>query len=263
MNYSIQFIQSELKRAGFDPGPIDGIFGNKTLAALNKVEGLPKSWSTARKQVGFIQLTATKEHIDAGKIDGLWGPQTAFAYQSLLALRQHGTIPIIRRPGDIIDVNPHQWPSQKNEQDLIDFYGPVGKNQTSAQVPYPHIIAWNPSRSVSKITCHKKVAPSLDRILTRVKNYYGMDEIQRLRLNMWGGCLNVRKMRGGTRNSMHSWGIALDYDPQNNQLHWGSDRATFAQPEYTRWWEFWEEEGWVSLGRSRNFDWMHVQAAKL
>ena len=45
-------------------------------------------------------------------------------------------------------------------------------------------------------------------------------EIHRLRLDVWGGCLNVRKMRGGTRNSMHSWGIALDYDPQNNQLKW-------------------------------------------
>ena len=88
-------------------------------------------------------------------------------------------------------------------------------------------------------------------------------EIHRLRLDVWGGCLNVRKMRGGTRNSMHSWGIALDYDPQNNQLKWGSDRATFAQPDYNKWWEFWEEEGWVSLGRTRNYDWMHVQAAKL
>ena len=25
----------------------------------------------------------------------------------------------------------------------------------------------------------------------------------------------------------------------------------------------WEEEGWISLGRARDFDWMHVQAARL
>ena len=41
------------------------------------------------------------------------------------------------------------------------------------------------------------------------------------------------------------------------------DKATFAKPEYERWWQCWEEEGWLSLGRTRNFDWMHVQAAKL
>lgn len=28
-------------------------------------------------------------------------------------------------------------------------------------------------------------------------------------------------------------------------------------------WKCWEEEGWVSLGRQRNYDRMHVQAAKL
>jgi hypothetical protein len=27
----------------------------------------------------------------------------------------------------------------------------------------------------------------------------------------------------------------------------------FAQPEYDAWWRFWEEEGWVSLGRTKNY----------
>ena len=33
--------------------------------------------------------------------------------------------------------------------------------------------------------------------------------------------------------------------------------------DYDKWWEFWEEEGAVSLGRARDFDWMHVQFARL
>ena len=37
----------------------------------------------------------------------------------------------------------------------------------------------------------------------------------------------------------------------------------FWGPEYDAWWRCWESEGWVSLGRLRNFDWMHIQAAKL
>jgi len=263
MQIAIDFLQAELKRKGYDPGPIDGVMGSKTRAALAKVKDLPKSWPDERKAVGFIQLVATAEGIEAGKIDGLWGPQTSFAYNSLKQLRLTGALPPTWRPEEIQDVNPHSWPSQKNEQDLIAFYGEVGTNQTTIVLPYPHILAWDTAKKVTKFSCHKKVHDSMLRVLTKVKNHYGIQEISRLHLDMWGGCLNVRKMRGGSRFSMHSWGIAVDYDPENNQLNWGRDRATFAQPEYTRWWELWEEEGWLSLGRTRNFDWMHVQAAKL
>ena len=70
-------------------------------------------------------------------------------------------------------------------------------------------------------------------------------------------------MRGGSAWSVHTWGAALDFDPENNQLRWNRSRARFARPEYERWWRFWEEEGFVSLGRARDFDWMHVQAANL
>ena len=65
------------------------------------------------------------------------------------------------------------------------------------------------------------------------------------------------------RYSMRSWGIAIDDDPARNRLKWKRDRANFAKPDYDAWWRFREEEGWVSLGRSRNYDWMHVQAARL
>ena len=70
-------------------------------------------------------------------------------------------------------------------------------------------------------------------------------------------------MRGGTQYSMHSWGIAIDFDPERNQLNWGRDRARLAAADCVPFWDIWEAEGWVSLGRARNFDWMHVQAARL
>jgi len=35
------------------------------------------------------------------------------------------------------------------------------------------------------------------------------------------------------------------------------------QKDCEAFWKAWEEEGWLSLGRSRNFDWMHVQACRL
>ena len=73
----------------------------------------------------------------------------------------------------------------------------------------------------------------------------------------------VRELRWLHQRAMHSWGIAIDYDPDNNALHWGRDRASFALPAYDKWWDYWEAEGWVSLGRAKNFDWMHVQAARV
>ena len=102
----------------------------------------------------------------------------------------------------------------------------------------------------------------MKRVLTNTFNHYGYERIKDLRLDHWGGCLNVRRMSGGRKYSTHSWGIAVDYDPQHNRLKWGRDKAFFARPEYSKWWEFWENEGWTSLGRTRNFDWMHIQAAK-
>ncbi len=98
------------------------------------------------------------------------------------------------------------------------------------------------------------VHDSAQRVLKRVLEHYGADRITELRLDRWGGCLNVRKMRGGTKWSMHSWGVAIDYDTEFNKFKWGRDRATLAGSGYDAWWHFWEEEGWVSLGHMRNFE---------
>ncbi len=81
------------------------------------------------------------------------------------------------------------------------------------------------------------VITSLGRIWQKVKEVYGERDIKRLGLNQFGGCFNNRKMRQG--------------------------QATFARTEYDEWWNIGEEEGWVSLGRTIYFDWMHVQAARI
>ncbi|MCF8278324.1 MAG: M15 family metallopeptidase [Flavobacteriales bacterium] len=256
-------VQSELKLRGLYPGPADGIAGSATKAALDKVTELPKTWPLDRKLVGLLQLTAKDLGFETGPIDGLWGAQTAYAYEQLRHLRLFGVTPPVWRPEGNVVGNPNNWPTQRTDEELIAFYGQMGANQKSLALPYPHRLSWDMNKSVNAFQCHQKVHSSVVRVLTKVKNTYGMAEIQRLRLDVWGGCLNVRLMRGGDRYSTHSWGIAIDYDPENNQLKWGRDRASFARPEYEQWWQLWEEEGWVSLGRQHNFDWMHVQAAML
>lgn len=155
-----------------------------------------------------------------------------------------------------------RWPKQ-NAARMNAFYGKVGTNQKPLVCPYPMVLSWDTRTTISKFSINKNCHDSALKVLTRVREVYGLAEIKRLRLDRFGGCLNVRKMRGGSNWSIHSWGAAIDFDPDRNQLKWGRDQAAFAKPEYEEWWKAWEAEGWVSLGRERNFDWMHVQAANL
>jgi len=260
---AIRFVQARLNHKGLDAGPEDGILGPRTLAALDRVEEIPRSWSKERKLVAFVQLTARDMEIETGPVDGYWGPQTEYAFDVIQEVSEGSGEPRIWRPEELPDDNPLDWPTQRPEREISRFYGNVGKHQTRIDLPYSHKLAWNTRKTVHSFTCHEKVHDSLLRVLGRVLDHYGQEEISRLRLDLWGGCLNVRKMRGGTRYSMHSWGIAVDYDPTRNRLKWGRDRAVFATPDYDVWWRLWEEEGWTSLGRARNFDWMHIQAARL
>lgn len=267
---AVRLVQEGLAKAGHAPGRIDGKLGENTYAAVetvlaNRSGELPEEWtdwSGRRKCVAYLQLLCKEQGIEVGKIDGLWGPQTEFAYDTLAHHREHGVFPKHHRDETPLDVNPNGWPTQ-DQSDLMGFYGEIGKNQTRLELPFPHRLSWDLRKTVNAFSCHEKVHDSAQRVLKRVLAHYGPGRIKELRLDRWGGCLNVRKMRGGSQWSMHAWGIAIDYDTEFNRWKWGRDRATLARPEYDEWWRFWEEEGWVSLGRTKNYDWMHVQAAKL
>lgn len=263
----IKFIQQELNKMGYDAGIVDGDAGKNTKAALLKVPGNMGDWPFKKQAVAFIQLVCKNNNFNPGKIDGLWGSDTEFAYDEYVYFLENGEkrkpwrddeTPIPNGPSG----NPNNWPKEKTAE-FDAFYGQPGEdNLVRMQFPYPMRISWNLDTMAKSTRVHKKVKDSLQRVLTNVLNHYGLDEIKRLRLDVYAGCFKERPIRGGTRPSTHSWGIALDFDDQNNKLNWNSDKATFASPEYDKWWEFWEEEGWLSLGRARNYDWMHVQAAR-
>lgn len=154
-----------------------------------------------------------------------------------------------------------KWPKQ-DYTSMCNFYGPVGENMTLLDLPYPMKLAWETGTIVKRISCNQKVAQSLYKVLENVQKIYGKD-ISKLNLDLFGGCVNVRKMRGGSAYSTHSWGAAIDIDPDHNQLKWGKDRAAFGKPIYKEFLDAFEAEGWVSLLRARNMDGMHAQACLL
>lgn len=135
----------------------------------------------------------------------------------------------------------------------------AGTYLTQIQLPYPMRIAWDRKTSVSKMTCHKDIAEALEKVFAEILSVYGLPKIQELGIDLFGGCFNFRQMRGGTSYSVHAWGLAVDLDPERNQLKETSKTARFARPEYKPMIDIFYKHGFISLGREKNYDWMHFQ----
>ena len=197
-----------------------------------------KLWQTIQRKVGV-------------RPDGIPGQATAAAIADQLGI-------------DLADQQlqaaiKEVWP-RDIEAEMRAFYGDIGSGHTKLIPPYPLLYDGKP---IKTITVHERIADSVTRALTLALEHYGLDEIKRLRLNRFDGCFAPRKKRGGTSWSVHAYAAALDFDADNNRLEQDHRTALFARPEYEAWWRAWESVGAVSLGRARDFDWMHVQFARV
>lgn len=152
------------------------------------------------------------------------------------------------------------WPNQAGVRAFFGEPGSPACTSGKVKLPAKMRIAWDKETLIPSFSCHAKVADALTSIFTETYKHYGEGDWRKLGLDLFGGCYNYRKMRGGSSWSMHSWGIAVDLDPANNQLKWGRDRATFAKPVYEPFWKIVESHGFTSLGRKYNYDYMHLEA---
>lgn len=135
----------------------------------------------------------------------------------------------------------------------------VGTYLVSIKLPYPMPLAWDKNTKVSTMRCHKLVADKFTAVFNELLSVYGYEKIVELGIDLFGGCFNFRAMRGGSDYSRHSWGIAIDLDPERNQLKETSKTARFARPEYKPMIDIFYKHGFESLGREKNYDWMHFQ----
>lgn len=136
----------------------------------------------------------------------------------------------------------------------------TGSYLVSIKLPFPMKLAWDKNTIVKTMRCHKLVANQLIAIFTEILQVYGLAKIQELGIDLFGGCFNFRQMRGGSDWSRHSWGIAVDLDPERNQLKETSKTARFARPEYKQMIDIFYKHGFVSLGKEKNYDWMHFES---
>lgn len=65
-----------------------------------------------------------------------------------------------------------------------------------------------------KIYCNKDMVKPLEQAFTNLIQRNHVSE-----LKTWDGCFNIRKKRGLSSMSLHSWGIAIDVNAFENQLN--------------------------------------------
>lgn len=243
----VENAQRVLRAVAGYAGAIDGDVGAVTLAAARRVSGIDAvvrgGWSPERVAVAAAQIALGAAGHPAGPVDGFYGPQTDAAFEAWSGVN----LPV-------------------RQADMAAHYGPAGGPRCTAgriRVPWGMVLAWDEGTAIDTIRCHADVAASGQRAVDRIAAHYGPDGIRDLGLHLFGGCYNYRAKRGGTSLSTHAYGLAIDFDPERNRLRWGADRARLARPDAAAFWDAWEAEGWTSLGRARNFDWMHVQAVRL
>lgn len=260
-------LQQALHNKSLYNDEIDGIAGRNTIEAVHRLLIANKidfaHWDEERDRVAAEQIIMRDSGIEVGRIDGFMGPQTRSAFQEYIKLDRDKTAIGDDEPPHIsheVNTASPAWPRQV---DVPKFYGEMGQNQVMLPLPYPMKIAWDMKTIVNRISIHRKCAESALIVLKQVLEHYGHDEIVNMGLDLYGGSLNVRKMRGSNAWSMHSWGIAIDIDPDHNDLHTPFLKARFGRPEYQGWWDAWHGQNWICLGPDRNYDTMHSQAARL
>lgn len=147
-------------------------------------------------------------------------------------------------------------------KEIIEKYGEPGdKNLMAITLPFPMRIAWDLEHTVTKIQCHRLIADRLLCVFIELKAHYGIDKLKEMGIDLFGGCYNYRKMRGGNDWSRHSWGIAIDLDPARNGLKVGKPKAQFSKDEYKPMIDIFYKYGFLSYGREKNYDWMHFEIA--
>jgi peptidoglycan hydrolase-like protein with peptidoglycan-binding domain len=252
-------VQRAVAAAGLYRGPIDGILGRGSRGGIRaladaRAPAYRTAWTDARCLLAVEQAIMADAGFYKATIDGVDGPVTQ------TALERWQDFVTFDRPSPNPTAGVAQAVSWPRAAEMEKFYGKPGTNHTRIDPPYPVFYG---DKQVETILINERCAESALRILDGVLDYYGAARIHALGLDRFGGCFNNRTMRNGSRLSTHAFAAAWDWDAARNPLRATSRTAQMAKPDYAAFIDAHEAEGWISLGRARNFDWMHFQAARL
>ena len=163
------------------------------------------------------------------------------------------------------------WPHE-DVRSLNAFYGdPRGANGEASSTwqsanlvqwtpPYPMFYSDGKRTPLLHLRVHRKCLPTFDAAFKDVLATLGHDYVVEHRLDVSGGTFCYRLERGGSRLSVHSWGCAVDIDPQHNPFpHAWSANHGFIDLKFV---EILEKHGFGWRGKRGDIDPMHFQLAE-
>lgn len=251
---AVSTLQTQLRDAGFNPGPIDGQFGPKTQAAVRQfqsaqgitVDGIvgPQTWgkllqgagSTPRLEGGAegpavadLQGKLKAAGVDPGPVDGQFGPRTESAvrqYQSSRGLTVDGI------------VGPQTWGSLNSGAGPVERPNPGNPTpvnpgevaRVSDAVSNQRIASLHPEVQAQAAAFVNQVEAELGitlRVTSGFRSFAEQDALYEQGRSTPGD--RVTNARGG--QSYHNYGLALDVVEvrANGSVNWNTDWAAIGR----------------------------------
>ena len=240
----------------------DGVIGPKTLTAIAKILGITvSSYKT-------ITIKNIQKAVGA-TTDGVIGPKTLNAIidkMSKVSIKKEEVDPLIQKyidkPINFTKVNYKAQPVKQSElRKGTTIFGKAGCENmlVSVSVPSNYPLKYE-GKSMKSIRIHKLVADRLEAALKDIINHYGED-IEKVAPGacVYDGSYNLRKTTSSSSYSIHSWGLALDFDASKNTMKMAAPKARLSQDIYKPFLDILEYHGFLSLGRRGDYDWQHCQ----
>lgn len=202
----VRLIQEALRELGYDPGPLDGIYGERTRQAV----------------IAFQR--ASKLNAD-GIVGGItWASLLPDAKMPearvIFPLFQRN---LLQRLGNPLEV---WW--QKQHIQFIDL----------AEFKYA---LWRVTGFITRngfgFWGHRLIENPLKRVFRKLGEKGLLEEIE-----TFDGCFCVRKMRNGKSLSVHSWGLAVDLNASENPFN---DGCNWSDEFLQVWAQYGWESGWL------------------
>jgi hypothetical protein len=228
---------------------------NKGNTSAPKASTAPKSTS---KPQGSQQKRATAEYgpppQEGGKIPlvEFWTSFPLFYSGTQVKNTQTATNRSDKKITVQVKLSDLVW--DKSKKAWTDPNGKYGDPAATYKTPVDKLI--------STFKVHEKEKSTIEKCYIDINKAYGLEKIYELGLNTCSGTYCPRNIRGGNTYSMHSWGTAIDILAGLNGLKTKAPKAQFSKPEYKKFLEIMESNGWYSLGKRYDFDYMHFQTTK-
>jgi len=139
----------------------------------------------------------------------------------------------------------------------------IEKRLVKVQVPFPMFLEWDVNTKVDTIRAHPLCYKDLASALDKIARVLSEDEINNLGLNRFAGGFAIRKMRGGQRLSAHAYGIAFDFNSQENGLNTPFSKSKFSSVYGRMVIAIFRSYGFVNYGAIFGNDSMHFEYTRI